>query len=206
MKALSRYASVLILLFVAAAPAMAAPLNVVNTSAPQIHCVFNTSCTSSPTDYTSTFLSGGAFIQSRYYQAAPGSPMAGKWVYKYRVSMTNEVGVLNIPYVTALRVPFVGLKQGDYNFDSVFTDHVFNVSAGGIGTKGVTSAATGSGITFNFASAIAGGSFAGDGESSYFFGVVSDWGPRTQYGTVYTSNGNYTVTVVAPYVPIIIWP
>ncbi|MGZ5432334.1 MAG: hypothetical protein ACXW5U_19155 [Thermoanaerobaculia bacterium] len=65
----------------------------------------------------------------------------------------------------------------DYNFDFVATDQVFVVTAGGIG------------------------SFPGDGESSYFFGLVSSYPPVTKTGWVYTDAGWVTVNVYAPQVP-----
>ena len=42
----------------------------------------------------SQFFNGG-FVQSRVFQGQAGSPAAGKWVYEYRVSLTNSVGILN---------------------------------------------------------------------------------------------------------------
>ena len=193
-----RNSSVLFLLLAVAAPAMA--LNVVNTSSPSVNCIFNTTCSITVTEKIGPFLSN-SYVQSRYTQGQPGSTAAGKWLYLYRIDMRDEVGVVNIPYVTGLRVPFQGLRQYDFNFDAVATDHVFNITSGAMGSKGVTSANLAFGaLTFNL-STVYGGSYPGNGESSYYFGVVSDYGPRAQYATIYTSSGSQSVVVWAPYNP-----
>ena len=192
--------SALVLVF--AVPAMA--YNVVNTSAPQINCPFNTTCTVTVTDMGSLIPgTNGGKIQSRIFQGQPGSPLAGKWCYEYRVSMTNAVGITVIPYVTSMSIANFGpIISYDYNFDATSTDQVFVVTSGGIGTVGLASSYVFFGISFfNLSSPVYGGSFPGDGESSYFFGVVSNYAPTTGTATVQTDHGSETVSVYVPNHP-----
>lgn len=175
---------------------------IVNTSAPAINCVFSTTCSVGVIDMGSDMPNGGR-IQSRIFQGQPGSPAAGKYVYEYRINMSNAVGILSIPYANALWISNWGpVLSYDYNFDSVATDQVFVVTAGGIGTKGPSVASTsGSWTYFQFQNAVYGGSFPGDGESSYFFGLVSNYPPVTKTGWIYTDAGWVTVSVYAPQYP-----
>jgi len=195
-----RLFSLIVVLAALASPAMA--LNVVNTSAPAVNYVFSPTGSISPTDMTSPVMTNG-FLQSRVFQGQAGSPAAGKWVYEYRLDLRNVVGVTYIPYATSVTVPFYSsVLQYDYNFDSVATDQVFVVTSGGLGTIGLSSATLSFftwDATFTFSSPVGGGSYPGNGQSSYFFGLVSPYGPRAQYGTVQTDSGPVTVTVYAPY-------
>ena len=68
----------------------AAPLKVVNVSAPAINCVFNPTCTvtvNDPTDNIAMSTGGTGFLQSRTYKGAVGSPAAG--LFAYDVHQTN---------------------------------------------------------------------------------------------------------------------
>jgi hypothetical protein len=196
-----RFMSLLVLTLALAAPAMA--YNVVNTSAPQVNCIFATNCVNPViSDMVSPLPSGGR-IQSRIQQGQPGSPAAGKWLYKYRVDMTNAVGILSIPYVSSMYIANWGpVRQYDYNFDLNATDHVFNVTVGGIGTKGISASFIFFNTTFfNLGSNVYGGGSPGTGESSYFWGLVSDYPPVVRNATVQTDNGAVTVSVYAPSAP-----
>jgi hypothetical protein len=192
--------SLLVLALGVSIPAMA--LNVVNTSAPAINCPFSTTCTVGVSDMGSNLPNGGR-IQSRIFQGQPGSPLAGKWVYEYRVNMANAVGFTYVPYVDGMYIAGWGTPVAyDYNFDSNYTDQVFVVTAGGIGTVGLSSVNAFWGITFfNLSSPVYGGSFPGDGESSYFFGMVSIYPPTVKTAQVHQDNGYVAVNVYAPQVP-----
>jgi hypothetical protein len=183
-----------------AGPASAA-LNVVTTSAPQINCVFSTTCRVTVTDMSAPIFNGG-FVQSRIYQALPGSPAAGNWVYEYRVSLTNDVAILGANYVTQLIVPFGPTQSYDYNFNGVATDQVFVVTQGGLGNIGLASAGTFFGLVgLNFSSPIYEGSNQTPGDSSYFIGMVSPYPPHVVNGTAVTNAGNISVSMYAPTLP-----
>ena len=197
---MTRSLSIVVLSLVLSVPAMA--YTVVNTSAPQINCVFTPTCSIPILNHVYT-LSNGGKISTRIFQGQSGAPAYGKWVYIYRVDMTNAVGVLNIPYVSGMSIGAWGpVLSFDYNFDSVATDQVFVVTAGGSGTIGLSSAGWFWGVTyFTFSSPIYGGSQPGQGQSSYFFGLTSDHPPVIRNATVQTANGTVTVTVYAPLLP-----
>jgi len=152
---------------------------VVNTTS-NVTCLFTTSspCSVTVTDYSSPVL-GSGFVQSRVFQGQPGSTAAGKWVYLYRIDLRQVAGIGFIPYVDQLAIYNAGpLLQYDFNFNGVATDQVYNVTVGGLGTKAVTTAWLSGGYSyFDLSNPVYGGSFPGDGESSYFFGFVSDYAP-----------------------------
>lgn len=196
----SRLLSLSVLALVLAVPAFG--YNVVNTSAPSVNCIFSTTCSVVVNDMVSPILGSGR-VQSRIFQGQPGSPAAGKWVYLYRIDLKQVAGITYIPYVTQMAISNWGtVRQYDYNFDSVATDHVFNIAAGGIGTKPVTSSTVFFGWTyFSFSNPIYAGSYPGGGESSYFFGLVSDYPPSVRSASVDTDTGWVTVNVFAPTLP-----
>ena len=198
MKRLSLLVSLVLVASAMAVPAMAG-WNVVNTSAPQVNYVFSTDGTVTATDMSSPVFSGG-FLQSRIFQGEPGSPAAGKWVYEYRLDLRCAQTLGSVPSVSS-----VGLSNGpvlsyDYNFDSVSSDQVFVVTAGGLGTIGLSSAGYGFGYTqFNFSSPVwpsGGGGCAGD--STYFWGYTSNYAPHVVTATIATSSGNIMVNAYAP--------
>jgi len=196
----SRLLSLSVLALVLAVPAFG--YNVVNTSAPAVNCIFSTTCSVVVNDMSSPLLGSGK-VQSRIFQGQPGSPAAGKWVYMYRIDLTQVAGITSLPYVTQMAISGWGpVRQYDYNFDSVATDHVYNVTAGGIGTKAVTSSTVFFGWTyFSLSNPVYAGSYPGGGESSYFFGLVSDYPPSVKNASVDTDGGWVTVQVFAPTVP-----
>jgi len=164
-----------------------------NTSAPQVNFVFSTDGTVVVTDMSSPIF-GGGFLQSRIYQAEPGSPAAGKWVYEYRLDLRNAQSITNVPYATSVALSTGPVRNYDYNFDNVATDQVFVVTAGGLGTIGLQSAGGFFGYnTFKFTTAV----WAGD--TSYFWGYTSDYPPQVVTATVATSNGNIQLNAYAPH-------
>ena len=197
---MNRLVSLVVLTLVAAVPAFG--LTVVNTSAPQVNCIFSTSCTVYVTDMGYDLPNGGR-IQSRVFQGQPGSQAAGKWVYQYRLIMTNAVGYTYIPYVDGMSIANWGpVVSYDYNFDGNATDQVFNIVQGGIGTVSLATAPQWWGITFfNLADAVYGGSYPGGGESSRFFGLVSPYPPVVRGAYVDTDQGSVAVNVYAPQLP-----
>lgn len=185
-----------------AMPAMA--LNVVNTSW-TVNCVFTTAspCTVYVTDHVSTFMGGAARMQSRIHQGQPGSTAAGKWAYRYRIDLTQVAGVTYPPYADQLAISYFGpVLNYDYNFDANSSDQVFNVTSGGVGTKPVTSSyVSGPWTYFVLNSPVYAGSYPGGGESSYFFGIVSDYPPVVRTIWVHTDTGWVSLTGYAPQYP-----
>jgi len=176
------------------APAFA--YNVVNT-AWTVQCLFSTSCSVTVTDYVANFAvpdgSGTGHLQSRIYQGQPGSAAAGKWIYEYRIDLTQVAGITHIPYADELAIISWGtLRQYDYNSDGIATDEVFNITSGGTGTKPVTSAfLSGAWSYFVLNNPVAAGNYVGGGESSYFFGMVSDQAPVLRTVWVHLDNNSW---------------
>jgi len=171
----------------------AAPLKVVNVSAPAINCVFNPTCTVTVNDTSDnvTLSAGGTgFLQSRTYRGAAGSPAAGLFAYEYRLDLRNAVGALNIACINWMTISF-GPVVGSLNYGGdARPDQVFVVTGGGIGTIGIASAIqTGSNIRFNFTSPICEGGAPGKGDSSFFWGLVSKQPPKFVTATLHEPGG-----------------
>jgi len=155
----------------------AAPLKVVNVSAPGINCVFNASCTVTVNDTSDNVVmstGGTGSLQSRTFHGFPGAPADGLFAYEYRLDLRNAVGATAISCIDWISMSFGPVVSTlDFNGDRK-PDQVFVVTGGGIGTIGIASAIqTGGKIKFNFASPICEGGAPGRGDSSFFWGLVS---------------------------------
>jgi hypothetical protein len=163
-----------LLIFVTPIVAHAAPLKIVNVTAPAINCIFNLSCSVSVKDTKDNFAlstGGSGSLITRTFKGADTSPSAGLFAYQYRLDLRNAVSVSCIDWVSLSFGPVVSTL--DYGGDRK-PDQVFVVTTGGIGTIGLASAVqTGSTIKFKFKSPVCGGAMAGKGESSFFWGLVS---------------------------------
>lgn len=173
--------------------ALAAPLNIVNVSAPPINCVFDASCTVVVNDTSSPITlagSGTGFLQSRTFRGLTGAPAAGLWAYLYRVDMRNAVGITNIGCVNSVTINFGPVASTlDFNGDGT-SDQVFVVTGGGLGTIGLASAdKVGNQITFTFSSPVCAGGSPGAGQSSFFWGLVSARQPRFITANVTQTSG-----------------
>ena len=189
--------------------ALAAPVfayDVVNTSW-TVQCLFSPSCSVTVTDYVSEFAisggSGNGRLQSRIFQGQAGSTAAGKWIYEYRINLTPVAGITYTPYVDQLAIHSWGaVLTYDYNFNGIVTDDVFNITSGGVGTKPVTSAFLAAPWTyFVLNNPVYAGSYPGGGESSYFFGLLSNQAPVLRTMWVHTDSGWVAVTGYAPPLP-----
>ena len=199
MKRLTLLASLFVVAVAFSTPAMA--FNVVNASWTEV-CVFSTTCSVTVTDYAPTILGSGR-LQTRIYQGQPGSAGAGKYVYEYRVDLTQVAGITYPPSVDYVAIYNTGsLLNFDYNFDGNSSDQVYNVTSGGLGSKAVTSAFLSSGYSyFQLNPAVYAGSYPGGGESSFFFGFASNYAPTLRTIWVHTDSGWVSVTGYAPNAP-----
>lgn len=160
----------------------AAPLKVVNVSAPAINCVFDPSCTvyvNDTSDDLAMSTGGTGFLQSRTYKGAAGSPAARLFAYEYRIDLRNAVGATAISCIDSMIISF-GPVVGSLNYGGdAKPDQVFVVTGGGIGTIGIASAfQAGSSIKFKFTSPVCEGGAPGKGDSSFFWGLVSTKPPQ----------------------------
>jgi hypothetical protein len=162
---------------------MAAPLSVVNVSAPAINCVFETDCTIIVTDSIGTIpipnlTSGVARLQSRTFTGKAGAPAAGKTGYEYRVDLTTAVTNAEFSCVTDLAVDFGAVTKLQYNNVGPLDD-VYVVTHGGLGKIGILFAEqTGNIITFTFSQPVCAGYSPNTGDTTFFFGITSEFAPH----------------------------
>ena len=168
--------------------AQAAPLTIVNVSAPAINCVFNPLCTVTPTDTSGMFTlsgdSGTAQLHSRTYLSASNAPAAGKWIYDYRVDLTqmSSTGSSSTSCVSKLILDFGPVTKLSYVQSGTFAD-VFVITHGGHVTIGLSSAVqSGNSITFTFSTPVCPGihtpTMASSGQSSFVFGLAAATAPK----------------------------
>jgi len=154
--------------------AAAKPLTVVQVKAPDVNCVFQTSCSVTVTDSTAeiplNFSAGSPFLQSRTFTGAAGTPAAGLTAYEYRVDMRSAGG--SVDCLLGLVVDFGPVQALPYKAGG--TAHVYVVTQGGLGSVGVKSAEQdGNVIEFTFDKPMCVGVKANSGESTFFFGLAS---------------------------------
>jgi hypothetical protein len=154
--------------------AAAGPLTVVQVKAPDVVCVFQTSCSVTVTDSTAdiplNFSAGTPFLQSRTFTGAPGTPAAGLTGYEYRVDMRSAGG--SVDCLLGLVVDFGPVQALPYRAGT--KADVYVITQGGLGSIGVKSAEqTGSVIEFAFDKPMCVGIGANSGESTFFFGLAS---------------------------------
>src|SRR5438874_13486624 len=104
--------AVLVILATLPLLAQAIAYRIVNVNAPSVNFVFNHTGTVTVTDKTSPVLVSG-FVQSRTYRSEATSPAHGKYVYEYRVDLTNVVGITAPQWVSALSMDFGGVNTLD---------------------------------------------------------------------------------------------
>jgi hypothetical protein len=171
---------------------VAAPLKVVNVSAPAINCVFNTPCTIAVNDTTDNIpmsTGGTGVLKSRTFNGLPGSPADGLFAFEYLLDLRNAVGATAVSCIDSMTINFGPVVSTlDYNIDRK-PDQVFVITGGGIGTIGISAAIQTSNIKFIFASPICEGGAPGKGDSSFFWGLVSKNPPKLADAALHESSG-----------------
>jgi hypothetical protein len=157
--------------------ARAQPLTVVEVGAPAINCVFQAACTITVSDSVGFIplpylvAPKTAFLQSRTFSGASGTPAAGKAGYIYRISLTQAAGTadclggLVLNFGPALRLPYKPGQLAD----------VFVITGGGLGTIGLKSAARfGDVIVFELAKGLCLAGGPNLENTTFFFGLAAD--------------------------------
>lgn len=159
-------------------------LALANVNAQAVNCLFVANCGSiTPTNSTAAIsgptTTGNAFLQTRTFVGASGTPAAGKTAYEYRVDLTQAVSNDEAPCVTGVSVDIGPIVQ--FNYDGTGTvDDVWIITQGGTGKVGLYSAIkTGNIVDFTFQQPICAGATSGTGLSSQFFGVTSASAPKS---------------------------
>src|SRR5262245_9480765 len=157
--------------------AQAQPLTVVEVNAPAVNCVFHPACTIT-VSYTVGFIPlpylaapKPAFLQSRTFSGAPGTPAAGKAGHMYRISLTQAAGsadclgglVLN--FGPAFKLPYAPNKVAD----------VFVITSGSLGSIWLKSAERfGVVIVFELAKMLCLDRGPNLANTTFFFGLAAD--------------------------------
>lgn len=169
-------------------------LKKVNVSASTVYCLFDPSCTVTPTDSGARPIpievQGASIIESRTFTGKPGTPAAGLYGYEYRINLEKAAEIMvdveelgKVKYMPCLRsVVFdVGpvIDTLDYNGDGQTGELFYVVTSGGPGRIGLGSVERFHGrLTFNFDSPVCVGNPERQGDSTFFFGLVSAQPPR----------------------------
>lgn len=169
---------------VVSSPLAAQSLTIVEVNAPAVNCVFQPSCVITVSDTTGTIglpfigTPGTAWLQSRIYPSAAGTPAAGKTGYVYRVSLTQASGTadcllgLVLNFGPVAKLPYKGPGQ---NAD------VFVITTGGLGTIGLKSAEkTGDVIDFAFGKPLCLDGPPDIKNTTFFFGLAADKAPAAK--------------------------
>jgi hypothetical protein len=164
-------------LVLASPAARAQPLVVVDVNAPAVNCVFNASCTITVGDTTGIialpFLAvpGKAWLQSRTFSGAAGTPAAGKTGYMYRISLTEAggsaecLGGLVLNFGPVAKLPYSNNQPAD----------VFVITTGGLGTIGLKSAEkSGDVISFQLAKPLCLSGGPDIKNTTFFFGLAAN--------------------------------
>ena len=181
---------------IASSAACAGQLKVVTVGAPAVNCVFHSDCKITVNDSTGNVplgnltTPGTAWLQSRTFTGAAGTPGAGKTGYEYRLDMTQASGSLEC--IAGIVVNFGPVSQLPYS-NNVPAD-VYVITQGGLGTIGISSAELdGDVITFNFSKLLCAASQANSANTTFFFGLASVHTP------VAISAGVFVTGTTTPY-------
>jgi hypothetical protein len=195
----------LLVLLATANNVFSAPLKVVTVGAPAVNCVFDPTCRITVSDSIAPIpiaISGTSFLQSRTFTGKPGAPANGYFAYEYRIDLTQATSTTSPPQcIRSLTVPIGPVISLDYNGDHISTDQVYVVTQGGLGTISIASAnqdAAGN-VTFNFSSPVCPGTPAAGGQTTYFFGLVSQRAPVPVTATITEVSGSvHNIAARAP--------
>jgi hypothetical protein len=189
------YAATAAATLLASTPAPAGPLKVDTVAAPGVNCVFAANCTITVTDSVGQLplanlnTPNTAWLQSRTFTGAAGTPGAGKTGYEYRLDMTQASGSLEC--INGIVVNFGPITQLPYK-NNVPSD-VYVITQGGLGTIGLGDVEKdGDVITFNFAKSICATEQVNAALTTFFFGLASVNPPvATSAGVFGTGNPPY---------------
>jgi hypothetical protein len=183
--------------------AQAGMLKVVEVAAPAVNCVYSPNCTVTVEDSVGQLVlqnldnPNTAWLQSRTFVGAAGTPGAGKTGYEYRLDMTQASGALQC--VGGVVINFGPITQLPFK-DNTPAD-VYVITQGGLGTIGIGSAEQDADvITFNFSKLICASEPANAANTTFFFGLASAKPPIAITAGVFVSGSPpyYNVPARAP--------
>jgi hypothetical protein len=178
-------------------------LNVVTVAAPAVNCVYSANCIITVTDSIGQLPLGNldapntAWLQSRTFTGAAGTPGAGKTGYEYRLSMVQASGSLEC--IAGIVINFGPIAKLPFKNNMPADGYV--ITQGGLGTIGLASAIqSGDVVTFTFDKLLCASEPASAANTTYFFGLASVHPPTTTSAGVF-GTGNppyYSVPARAP--------
>jgi len=182
----------------------AGPLKIVDVNFPQINCLFSPNCTvvvdDSTTPITFTGATGSGFLQTRTFRGLTNAPLSGLYSYAYRIDLRNIHSTSTNDYIDSLRVNSGPVVPFTYNGQN--SNMVWVATAGGIGSVAPSSALQlGNNITFKFNPPIYAGASSANGQSSFFFGVISSHPPTNNIANVTGFQGSAPTIPLNPNLP-----
>jgi hypothetical protein len=180
-------------------------LKTVKVSSSAVYCLFDPSCTVTPTERSITPIpmqsAGTAYLESRTFEGKPGTPASGLHGYEYRLDLSKavetkvqveEVGELNyMPCLRTLLIEFGPIIDTlDYDGDGKAGDLAYAVASGGPGKVGIgTMERWSNNVFINFDSPICVGAANREGDSTFLLGLVSAKPPRSIEATIKETAG-----------------
>jgi len=165
-------------------PAAAATttLTVVKVDPDKIDCVFNPTCSVTPTDSMGNFpddkgFTGPVRLQSRTFMGALKSKAAGKTAYIYRIDMTHAVRGKEMHCADSMDLDFGPVEKLPYGAKGEMGD-VFVINAGPNTSVGIKKASQNKNtVSIEFESPICPANGGYPGLTSFFFGLASAKAP-----------------------------
>jgi serine protease len=159
-----------------------ASLDMAYVSASDVNCFFDSDCTLAVSDHVSTFTlenaSGYGSLQARVYPTGKAATLAaGLRGYEYRLDLGEMVRVFGIPCIKTLTLNFGPIVPLDYDDDGT-QEYVYVVNSGGAGSIAPSSVdLLANDLTFTFTPYVCSGGAAGEGDSTFSFGLASPFNP-----------------------------
>ncbi|HEY1962721.1 MAG TPA: hypothetical protein VGG69_09900 [Rhizomicrobium sp.] len=189
-------------LLVASGAAAAGPLSVADVNAPDINCVFNTTCTVVVTDTSghyppSSGYTGKPRLITRTFAGGPGAQGDGLTAYEYRVDFRNAQAATDINCAINLKVNTGRIQP--LNYDGRGPKDVYVITSGGIGSIALSSATkSGPVVTFTFTTPVCPeNGVNAPGQSSFWFGFAAKGVPLKRKAFSDLTYGGGTVNVAA---------
>jgi hypothetical protein len=154
------------------------PLQIVEVSAPEIYCEFDSDCQVTPTNFPGRFVvpgtTGTAVLWSRLFPVGePETPGKGLYAYLYQFDLRKLVGATFSACIKALSIDFGPVVPIDYNGDHRL-DHVFVMTKNSPGTIAPDAAEqVKDTITFSFRQPVCPATPEKAGDRTFFFGLAS---------------------------------
>ena len=198
--------SITILLIVILASCNGTHLGIVDVNAPAVNYIFDNDGIITVTDTSDDIeligMQGTGFLQSRTLPVGEaGTPAEGLYGYEYRIDLTEVAGILNIVCISSFNIVFGPVVSLDFDGNGS-NEEVYVVTTGGLGNISPTSVdVAGDTLTFNFSPGICAGNAPGNGDCSFFFGLVSAYPANFVTSEIHAGGTDYQLEARAPNHP-----